>query len=292
MNYCSTQLRNHFKQEGFSLVEMAIVIVILGFVLGALLLPLQAQRQQLFQSQTENTLETAKRALLGYAQQNGRLPCPATATSNIDAGSNGQENPLGGTHNNTPPNPAVPSCAAQVGFLPAATLGLQPADNNGFVLDAWNNRIRYAIAVDDSSGRIPPTATVACGGDTAPDFTTSGNMSVVGLVCLAPELRICANSIGITATACSVSVTPETNYLTNNAVAVIYSTGATATQGVGGADETANLNDADANGIIDDGIFVSHDSRANDANGEFDHMVVWISPYILYNAMIEAGQLH
>ncbi|MDP3308119.1 type II secretion system protein, partial [Methylotenera sp.] len=67
-------------ERGFSLLEMAVVLVILGFVLGALLLPLQAQRNQLFQSQTENTLEIAKKALLGYAQSQGRLPCPATAT--------------------------------------------------------------------------------------------------------------------------------------------------------------------------------------------------------------------
>jgi hypothetical protein len=50
-------------------------------------------------------------------------------------------------------------------------------------------------------------------------------------------------------------------------------------------DEDANLNA--------DNVFVSHDATATgSANGEFDHLVVWISPYVLYNAIIQAGQLH
>ena len=260
--FMSNQFRSgRLKQlaRGFSLVEMAIVLIILGFVLGALLLPLQAQRNQLFQSQTESTLLFAKRALLGYAQTNGRLPCPATATSN------GMEQPLGGTA----------ACTQAVGFLPAATLGIQPVDAQGFALDGWGNRIRYAVTQSNASA-----------------FSISNGITNVGMSALTPDLRVCASAVGITAIACSAAL-PETNYLINNAVAVIYSIGATGNQAIGGADETANLNDADANGIVDDGVFVSHEPRsATDPNGEFDHVVTWISPYVLYNAMIEAGQLH
>jgi hypothetical protein len=69
-----------------------------------------------------------------------------------------------------------------------------------------------------------------------------------------------------------------------NVVAVIYSLGPTGNIASGGADENENL-DIDA-------IFISHEPRANDENGEFDHIITWISPFVLYNAMIEAGQLH
>lgn len=253
---------------GFSLLEMAVVLIILGFVLGAILAPIQAQRQQLAQSQTENTLETAKKALLGYAQSQVRLPCPATATSNIDAGSKGLENPL--------PLNVNGACTVEVGYLPAATLGIQPTDSSGFAVDAWGNRIRYAVTQKNNAD----TSTY--------HFTKAGEMANQGIANLQPNIRVCSTSVGITATRCSTGT--EANYLINNAVAVIYSIGATGAQGEGGADETANLNDADANGVIDDAVFVSHENRG--ANGEFDHMVVWISPYVLYNAMIEAGQLH
>ncbi len=137
---------------------MAIVLIIIGLVTGALLLPLQEEYSQLSQSQTETTLANAKQALLGYAQQNGRLPCPASSASNIDAGSYGQENPLGGTRDSTTTQPPVVANtgAMQSGFLPAATLGLQATDKYGFALDAWNNRLRYAISTDDSSSFASP----------------------------------------------------------------------------------------------------------------------------------------
>ena len=238
-----------FKQHGFSLVEMAVVLVILGFVIGALLLPLQAQREGVFQAQTENRLEIARKALLGFAQTNGRLPCPATV--------NGMESPLNGSTSTI-------ACSKMVGYLPAVTLGLQPTDENGFSLDGWNNPIRYAVTQTDAD---------SAGGA---DFTTSNEMNKVTISALTPNLWVCDNS-----TACS-STPPF--YLTNIAAAVIYSTGKNGPTAVG-IDESANLDT--------DNIFYSRTPTASGATGgEFDDLMVWISPYVLYNAMIEAGQLH
>ena len=235
------------QQKGFTLVEIAIVLVIFGLVMSALLMPLQAQRARTEQLQTEATLENAKRALLGYAQAQGRLPCPATVASN------GAEAPLGGG-----------ACTVQSGFLPAATLGVQPTDAQGFALDAWSNRIRYAVTNSDINS-----------------FTINNGMSTIGIANLTPNIRVCGTS---TAANCSAAIN-----LINNAVAVIYSLGTTGLQAAGGADETENLN---AVGGVDT-VFVHHDLAALGApNGEFDHLMVWISPFVLYNSMIEAGQLH
>jgi prepilin-type N-terminal cleavage/methylation domain-containing protein len=247
-------------QPGFTLVEMAIVLVIFGLLLATLLLSFQAQRNLALQTETNNTLNVARKALLGFAQTQGRLPCPATnngtATIPDDTG-------------NASPN-ASGACAQQVGFLPAVTLGIQPIDAQGFALDGWNNRIRYAVNQADNAGAANT------------DFTTTDGMANRGIANLQPNLRVCSTSAGITASRCSGGA--EVNFLINNAVAVVYSTGATFAQGSGGADENANLNA--------DGVFVSHEERGNDPNGEFDHLVSWISPFVLYNSMIEAGQLH
>ena len=237
------------KQHGFTLVEMAIVLVIFGLVISALLLPLQAQRQLASLAQTNATLVNANQALLGFAQRNGRLPCPATNKGTAAFPDDT------GTAN---PNASGP-CDQLVGFLPATTLGIQPADAQGFAIDAWNNRIRYAVTTANANA-----------------FTTNNAMNTLGLAALTPDLRICATST-------PVNCTGLIN-LTSEAVAVVYSTGASFQQGSGGADENANLNN--------DAIFVSHDGRENDLNGEFDHIFTWISPYVLYNAMIQAGQLH
>lgn len=247
-------------QLGFTLVEMAIVLVIFGLLLTAFLLPLQAQRELAFQSETKTTLENARKALLGFAQANGRLPCPATSDGTATfPDDTGNANPI-----------ASGACAQQVGFLPAVTLGIQPADAQGFALDGWNNRIRYVVNQADNAG------------DANADFTTTDGLANQGIANLQPNLRVCSTSTGITATRCSGGA--EVNFLINNAVAVVYSTGATFAQGSGGLDEDANLNP--------DGVFVSHEERGNDPNGEFDHLMVWISPFVLYNEMIQAGQLH
>jgi prepilin-type N-terminal cleavage/methylation domain-containing protein len=272
------------RPQGFSLVEMAVVLVILGFVIGALLLPLQAQREQLSRNQTQNQLEIARKALIGFAQSNGRLPCPATAVSNIDSGSNGIEQPVGGG-----------ACTTQMGYLPAATLGVQPTDTNGFAIDAWNNRILYAVA-QNSAATTPvnpatPDYTIVIADDPTTTATNEADgMSAVGIANLTPELRVCNSGLlttGITASTCSGS--PETNYSINNAVAVIYSLGPTGSLPAGGIDEAENPS-LQSN---PQRVFVSHGITSNnEPGGEFDHLVVWISPYVLYNAMIQAGQLH
>lgn len=231
------------RQRGFSLVELAVVLVILGFVLAALLLPLQAQRENTFRAQTDSQLEIAKKALIGFAQTNGRLPCPATAASG------GLEAPVGGG-----------TCTNQLGYLPAAILGLQPTNEDGLAIDGWNNPIFYGVTQANTPG-----------GAVTPDFTTVNEMNVVGIANLAPDLVVCPQAVNCPAT-----------YLIDNAVAVIYSLGPTGALASQGADEDENPTAPGA-----DTQFVSQS-----ATSTFDHLVVWISPYVLYNAMIQAGQLH
>lgn len=234
------------KQLGFTLVEMAVVLVILGFLLAAFLMPLKAQRDIAFQLETQATLENAKKALIGFAQTNGRLPCPATNNgSGTFPDDTGTANPAGSG-----------TCASQFGFLPATTIGVQPVDAQGYAIDAWNNRIRYTITTANSNA-----------------FTTVNGMDGIGLSALTPDLQVCDSN------ACTTS-------LIANAPVVMYSLGPTGSEASGGDDENENLDNSDL-------VLVSHISTtAAAANGEFDHIVTWLSPYVLYNAMIEAGQLH
>jgi prepilin-type N-terminal cleavage/methylation domain-containing protein len=265
---------NHHKKgkhAGFSLVEMAIVIVIFGLLLSALLIPLQAQRNVAFQHQTEATLESARQALLGFAQTNGRLPCPATDNGGAFPDGTGTSNPN-----------ASGACAQQVGFLPAKTLGILPTDDQGFALDAWNNRIRYAVT-QNSTAKVPNPATpdfttVVADDPTTPLINEADGMNAIGVENLTPDLMVCATS---TPAGCNANIN-----LVDNAVAVIFSVGATGLN-AGGVDEAQNLTSSPNT------VFVSHTSTsASAANGEFDHLVIWLSPYVLYNAMIQAGQLH
>ena len=111
-------------------------------------------------------------------------------------------------------------------------------------------------------------------------------MKNAGLTSLSatPLLQVCASATGITATTCGTATA-----LTSTAPAVIYSVGKNAPLGGTGTDETANPNPNSAN---NDPVFVSHTPMPlGAANGEFDDIVIWLSPNILYNRMVQAGQL-
>jgi len=119
------------KLFGFSLVEMAVVLVILGVLLGSLIAPISTQRDLSKQREVESQLEEIHRALMGFAAINGRLPCPATNTSVGQAA----------------PNTATTACTQEHGFLPGRTLGLSGSyDNNNLLRDPWNNPLRYSLS--------------------------------------------------------------------------------------------------------------------------------------------------
>ena len=133
--------------RGFSLIELALVIVVIALLLGSLLVPLQTQVENRKYDQTQRILDQAREALIGYAVANGYFPCPA----DYAGGSNGQE--AAGFDHTTGDCPAMKRGRSQryiVGFLPAVTLSFTPTDSNGYAIDSWGitqNRIRYAVSM-------------------------------------------------------------------------------------------------------------------------------------------------
>src|SRR5574340_426127 len=69
---------NRARSSGFTLTELAIVLVIVALLLGGLLVPLTAQVEQRRFRETQKALGEIREALLGFAVVNGRLPCPDT----------------------------------------------------------------------------------------------------------------------------------------------------------------------------------------------------------------------
>lgn len=118
--------------SGFTLIEMAMVLVIVGLLLGGLLLPISAQMDQRNYSGTNKIMEDSKEALVGYALSNRHLPCP-DKTAGANNGAN--DNPNDGVEDFN----AAGNCIVQEGRLPAATLGLQTA------LDYWGQPLIYRV---------------------------------------------------------------------------------------------------------------------------------------------------
>lgn len=248
------------RAGGFSLVEMAVVLAIVGLLLAGLLLPLGTQLEQRQVGETTRRLEDAREALIGFAIVNKRLPCPATAA----AGSGDEA-------------PAVVTgiCTTNYsGFLPAKALGFQPTDSSGYALDAWGNRIRYAVSAT-TWGTTPFARFTKQHNASDPTAAWTVNTTPTDLV-------ICNTSPAVvTNTTCDAN-TSVTNQ--NTVVAVIFSTAKNTATGGTGTNEARNL---DGNAL-----FVSRNPDPSGATtGEFDDLLVWIPVGLLYGRLTSAGVL-
>ena len=108
-------------QRGFSLIEIALVLVIVGLALGGIAAALGPQLANKKINDTQKTMSEANEALIGFAIINGRLPRPATSAVN------GIENPA-----------TCANDAACTGLIPWTTLGVSK-------LDAYGKILRYSV---------------------------------------------------------------------------------------------------------------------------------------------------
>lgn len=245
--------------RGFTLVELAIVLVIVTLLSTGLMVSLLAQQEGVAAAETQRRLADARDALLGFVAAHGRLPCPAAPAST------GVEAPAGGDKCDNPWD----------GFLPAVTLGLAPTNENGYALDGWGNPIRYAVTTYSHASLCPNACFTKADG-----VRTAWNGSA-GTLVLAPDLNICNTAAGASGTGASASCAAGSG-LATDAVAVVFSRGKNGGVTPSSADEQANGNA--------DRLFVSRTPTLAGTN-EFDDLVVWLSPNILYNRLVAVGRL-
>jgi prepilin-type N-terminal cleavage/methylation domain-containing protein len=128
------------KQSGFSLIEMAIVLVILGFILGGVVSGLSSQREVQRRNDSQRQLEEIRNAVIGFAQSNNRLPCPASSTSQ------GHSVPMAS-------GPCTPGPDNR--FVPYADLGIQGAIVNGRLADTWLQPVQYRLTASGTWSTTP-----------------------------------------------------------------------------------------------------------------------------------------
>lgn len=143
------------RLRGFTLIEMAIVLVIVTILIGGLAMPLSAQIQARRIAETRADMRAIQDALIGYAlgQAAGYpyLPCPDNNDDGVEDLPRGADN----------------KCLRVRGGLPWRTLGLDEAD-------AWGSRYTYAVSklftnsagfesVDDGDLDVHKSST--CSGD-------------------------------------------------------------------------------------------------------------------------------
>ncbi len=72
----------HCPASGFTLIEMAVVLLIVALLLGGLLPTLTSRVEQQRLGEVRKQLDEIEQAAIGFALINGRLPCPASSSSN------------------------------------------------------------------------------------------------------------------------------------------------------------------------------------------------------------------
>ncbi len=124
------------RESGFTLVELAVTLLVVTILAGMLLIPLTGREAIRARQATERQLEAIREALIGYAVIHGKLPCPTrqadpTAT---DYGLTDDANCTLGSE----------------GYLPWRTLGLPQVDAWGVsrlsASDPWLGYWRYRVA--------------------------------------------------------------------------------------------------------------------------------------------------
>ncbi len=114
-------------KKGFTLIEMAIVLVIVGLLIGGGFSTLGAYLDNAKQSHTLGSLKVTKQALLNYVKVNKHMPCPDVYG---DGDGKGDVGGASGT-----------LCSSDVGTIPFDDIGL----GRSVTADDYGNLFSYAV---------------------------------------------------------------------------------------------------------------------------------------------------
>ena len=253
-------------ERGFTLVEIAIVVVVLGLLLASLLGPLSVRIEQQEIRKTSDQMQEIKEALYGYAMEYGALPCPDRF---LGAGA--------GDGFADPPCPA----GADEGWLPYQTLGVTPGD-------AWGFRYRYRVTpqfaiVDNnhdncSPSEPPPSDFDLCAsGDINVATRGYDNRSPPNDASDVPAVILSHGKNGYGATRTDGSNVPPPDLWS--------ATNADEEENAGGGNQRFVNRHYSVEAINCD------DNDASQPYCAFDDIVVWLSANVLKYRLVQAGRL-
>lgn len=258
------------KNNGFSLIELAMVLFILSLMMGSFLTPLATSLEQRDREKTNELLEEVRESLIGYALVNGHLPCPdcPTAATNANCASaaltvnNGIEDGVVAGVGTSPRAANFASCATSVGNLPWVTLDVPEND-------AWGNHFIYQVT-DVFADNVDGTGANCANPAVGISFCLGSSNDAVISVNDANGVSVATNVPVLV-----VSTGNSTVDFSNLTVAQIAALSAA---------EQENLDG------LADSLFIANDYIKTDG-AAFDDMLMWISPSLLMYQMVRAERL-
>jgi prepilin-type N-terminal cleavage/methylation domain-containing protein len=269
--------------KGFSLVELAVALFIIALLLAGALIPLSTQIDVRNAAETQRNLDTIREAIIGFAQANGRLPCPADGTKPAGAAGAGAE-VLTGTSPNT-------TCAQVFGVVPWTTLGMPETDN-------WGRRFSYQVSAIFADGvglatfnnSFPSAQNPPCPSPVIPAPTQSSFA-----LCSMGSLTVNTRSESTHTTTALGLALPAVIISHGKNGAGAYTPGGVTLAAPSGTDEIANQAHSNATTTFFSRVQTPAASGCNDAGAgsfcEFDDIVVMISSNVLMARMVAAGKL-
>ena len=268
------------QSSGFSLIELAMAVLIIGLLLAGALLPLSSQVETRNIAETQRAMDAIKEAIIGFAQANGRLPCPADGTIKAGMTNAGLELWSGTT------------CTGNVfyGAVPWSTLGVPETDG-------WGRRFSYYVSPIFADGIAALTTNTA---GQSPSCTSPIPVPTQSSFALCSQGNLTVNTRSETS---PHTLNPIGQWLPvviishgkNGGGAYTPAGGATlAMPANAGADETANQLHTTGTTFVSRVQTPAQFGACNDATGtfcEFDDIVVMISSNVLMARMIAAGKL-
>ena len=285
--------------KGFSLIELAIVLVIVTILIGGLAVPLSAQVEARRIAETRKTMEEAREAIIGYAMSHPIVkPCTCQYQSTT---------PFGFINSNCPTSVSVycpansstsPIALSYTGhYLPCPDLsGSDPepaVDNDGVdgkidINNGVEDRLATTGACATTSGNLPwvtlGTASQDAWGNRLYYAVTPGygdpaigfsNTSV-------GDKQICSTSVG----GCAIGTVARDVPV----VVISYGPNGWGARNVNNttmamptsADELENVD-------LNNAFVTRSPTKPGSSTGEFDDLVVWISSPLLFSRVCAAG---
>ena len=194
------------RERGFTLIELAIVLVIVGMLLVGLIQGLKLYTVQKKMDDTSAHIDEVRSALADYIRNERdpatnpndeiRFPCPAGLTVAEGAANYGVEvancedygsgaEPLGnlaGTGVWAAPSPVDPARSVLIGAVPTSTLGI-PAR---YGYDGYGNRLVYAVTLDLVAADALMAVPVPTGAIQIQNASGGGANAEVNFVVLSP----------------------------------------------------------------------------------------------------------
>ncbi len=265
-----------WNHKGFTLAEMAIVVLLGSIMLTMGVKMFTAIKDHSAYSDTRSKQDTIKTALVGYLRNNGRMPCPDT---NLPP--DGVENRTGASPNDT--------CLGNNGYgvVPYVSLGLARES----VLDGWGNYFTYRVATANNGNG--PTASIPRFNNVS---SANQNWTVKGGAANAFDINSLttkANDAGYTTR--TITIADANGDISYSTIAVILSHGK---NGFGAATVKSNSRMPSVSATAQEIVNATHTPATmsfrkldiQPQNG-FDDLVMFLTPQDLLQPLIDEGTL-